>query len=149
MEQQCQQVLQANGFQILQPLGKGAFGHVFQVKDKQLGVIAAKVMNEDEFDQNEWNNSVQKIRGEQNPFALKYHSVKTLDDSAVILMEYANMKNLDILIGAKKDIPIPIIRALMRQILEGLRLMHENGLIHRNIKGQNILLHSTPGSGRV
>ncbi|KAA6394886.1 MAG: putative myosin light chain kinase [Streblomastix strix] len=37
----------------------------------------------------------------------------------------------------------------MKQIVECLRLMHEQGLIHRDIKDQNILLHSPIGSNRV
>ncbi|KAA6364344.1 MAG: hypothetical protein EZS28_040129, partial [Streblomastix strix] len=37
----------------------------------------------------------------------------------------------------------------MKQLLQGLTIMHEKGIIHRDIKGQNILLHSPPGSGRV
>ncbi|KAA6370837.1 MAG: hypothetical protein EZS28_033635, partial [Streblomastix strix] len=57
--------------------------------------------------------------------------------------------NLDCLIESKQDLPIPVIRAIMRQLLESLRLMHENGIIHRDIKGQNILLHSPPGSGLI
>ncbi|KAA6362424.1 MAG: hypothetical protein EZS28_042049 [Streblomastix strix] len=72
----------------------------------------------------------------------------------VILMEFAKMKNLDCLIESKLDLPIPIIRAIMRQLLkqfESVRLMHEKGIIHRfrDIKGQNILLHSPPGSGLI
>ncbi|KAA6359006.1 MAG: hypothetical protein EZS28_045467, partial [Streblomastix strix] len=59
------------------------------------------------------------------------------------------MQNLDCLIESKQDLPIPVIRAIMRQLLEGLRLMHEKGIIHRDIKGQNILLHSPPGSGLI
>ncbi|KAA6395474.1 MAG: hypothetical protein EZS28_008994, partial [Streblomastix strix] len=35
------------------------------------------------------------------------------------------------------------------ETVEGVRLMHEKGIIHRNIKGQNILLHSPPGSGLI
>ncbi|KAA6376836.1 MAG: hypothetical protein EZS28_027638 [Streblomastix strix] len=44
---------------------------------------------------------------------------------------------------------MPTVRAMMKQILEGIRVIHEKGLIHRDIKGQNILMHSPPGSGRV
>ncbi|KAA6308589.1 MAG: hypothetical protein EZS28_056658, partial [Streblomastix strix] len=73
-----------------------------------------------------------------------YQSAEAFDRNAIILMDYANMKNLDMLIETKKDIPIPIIRAVMRQTLEGLSLIHEKGIIHGNIKGQNILLHCPP-----
>ncbi|KAA6391446.1 MAG: hypothetical protein EZS28_013025 [Streblomastix strix] len=65
-------------------------------------------------------------------------------------MEYANMMMLDI-IANQQQIPLPkyTLRALMKQILEGMRAFHSSGLIHRDVKCNNILLHSPPGSGRV
>ncbi|KAA6379112.1 MAG: putative protein kinase, partial [Streblomastix strix] len=65
-------------------------------------------------------------------------------------MEFANMMTLDI-IAKQQDIPLPTytLRALMKQILEGMRAFHSSGLVHRDIKCDNILLHSPPGSGRV
>ncbi|KAA6353651.1 MAG: hypothetical protein EZS28_050822, partial [Streblomastix strix] len=65
-------------------------------------------------------------------------------------MEYANMMTLDI-IAKYPDIPLPTytLRALMKQILEGMRTFHSSGLVHRDIKCDNILLHSPPGYGRV
>ncbi|KAA6374145.1 MAG: hypothetical protein EZS28_030328 [Streblomastix strix] len=65
-------------------------------------------------------------------------------------MEYANMMTIDI-IAKQSDISLPTytLRALMKQILEGMRAFHSSGLVHRDIKCNNILLHSPPGSGRV
>ncbi|KAA6374546.1 MAG: hypothetical protein EZS28_029927 [Streblomastix strix] len=65
-------------------------------------------------------------------------------------MEYANMGTLNI-IAKQRQIPLPsyVLRALMMQILGGILTFHDSGLIHRDIKCDNILLHSPPGSGRV
>ncbi|KAA6377688.1 MAG: hypothetical protein EZS28_026786 [Streblomastix strix] len=65
-------------------------------------------------------------------------------------MEYCNMKTLDI-IAKQLKIPLPsnTLRALLKQILEGMRAFHSAGFVHRDIKCDNILLHSPPGSGRV
>ncbi|KAA6381842.1 MAG: putative Hsp70 family protein with protein kinase domain [Streblomastix strix] len=65
-------------------------------------------------------------------------------------MEFANMMTLNI-IAKQPEIPLSTytLRALMKQILEGMRAFHSSGLVHRDIKCDNILLHSPPGSGRV
>ncbi|KAA6387335.1 MAG: putative serine/threonine protein kinase [Streblomastix strix] len=65
-------------------------------------------------------------------------------------MEYANMMTLKIIAKQSQTyLPSFTLRALMKQILEGMRVFHETGLVHRDIKCDNILLHSPPGSGRV
>ncbi|KAA6368476.1 MAG: hypothetical protein EZS28_035997, partial [Streblomastix strix] len=65
-------------------------------------------------------------------------------------MQYANMGTLNI-IAKQRQIPLPsyVLRALMKQILCGIHTFHDSGLIHRDIKCDNILLHSPHGSGFV
>ncbi|KAA6386343.1 MAG: hypothetical protein EZS28_018130 [Streblomastix strix] len=60
------------------------------------------------------------------------------------------MRTLEI-IAKQPEIHLPnyTLRALMKQIFEGLRVFHEAGIVHRDIKCDNILLNSPPGSGRV
>ncbi|KAA6372133.1 MAG: hypothetical protein EZS28_032340 [Streblomastix strix] len=132
-------------------IGKGGFGRVYEVWRPGTGVIGAKVMKEEDFETKEWRVGFQLTQGNTNPFVLKYHQATMYWTQTVILMEFAKMKNLDYLIESKQDLPILIIREIMRQLLEGVRLMHEKGIIHRfrDIKGQNILLHSPPGSGLI
>ncbi|KAA6383394.1 MAG: putative serine/threonine-protein kinase chk2 [Streblomastix strix] len=142
-------ILQEQGFQILKFLGEGGFGQVFLVFKKEVGVVAAKIMDEKEFDLQEWQIGFQLGNADQNPFTLKYISTNLLGHQAMILMEYSNFKNLDTIIDKKVDLPIYLIRSIMKQLLQGLNIIHSKGLIHRDIKGQNILLHSPIGSGRV
>ncbi|KAA6375539.1 MAG: putative protein kinase [Streblomastix strix] len=65
-------------------------------------------------------------------------------------MEYANINTLNI-VAQQRQIPLPsyVLRALMIQILAGIKTFHDSGLVHRDIKPDNILLNSPPGSGRV
>ncbi|KAA6391303.1 MAG: putative serine/threonine-protein kinase, partial [Streblomastix strix] len=58
-------------------------------------------------------------------------------------------QDLQDLIKTKVGIPVPTLRVIIRQILEGLSFIHSKGLVHRDIKAANILLHSPIGSGRV
>ncbi|KAA6400111.1 MAG: putative protein kinase [Streblomastix strix] len=57
---------------------------------------------------------------------------------------------LDI-IAKQPQIPLPsyTLRALMKQILEGIHIIHSEGFIHRDIKCDNILIHCPQGTGRV
>ncbi|KAA6368961.1 MAG: putative Polo kinase Plo1, partial [Streblomastix strix] len=137
------QLLQKQGLQVLQDIGHGGFGN------QELGIVAAKVMREADFNYEEWKVGLALSREGNNPFVLNYFTTNSNSENTVILMEYANMGSLQDLIETNKDLSLPIIRVIMKQLLEGLRLMHEKGLIHRDLKAQNIMLHSPIGSGRV
>ncbi|KAA6378077.1 MAG: hypothetical protein EZS28_026396, partial [Streblomastix strix] len=64
-------------------------------------------------------------------------------------MDFANFGSLERIIEKKANLSIPIVRTIMKQLLQGLNILHKNGLLCHNIKGQNVLLHSPLGSGRV
>ncbi|KAA6366770.1 MAG: putative MAP kinase kinase family domain protein, partial [Streblomastix strix] len=123
---------------------------VFQVFRQDLGIIAAKVIKKRKFDIKEWATGLQLGKDHQNPFVPKYLSADPHGENVVILMEYANLGDLDSIIdNTSKNIPISVFRAILKQILEGLRIMHKQGLIHRDIKGGNILLHNPPGTEKI
>ncbi|KAA6396808.1 MAG: hypothetical protein EZS28_007670 [Streblomastix strix] len=64
-------------------------------------------------------------------------------------MEYANFSSLDAIIEKRANLTISTILAIMKQLLQGLLLLHQHDIVHKNIKAQNILLQSPPDSGRV
>ncbi|KAA6385639.1 MAG: hypothetical protein EZS28_018835 [Streblomastix strix] len=110
----------------------------------ELGIIAAKVMKLEKFDEREWDAAGKLNQPQfQCPFIMKYLRAKAFETDAVILMEYANAKSLDSIVKDKtKNLSSGTYRALSKQILEGMRLVHAAGLIHRDIKAENILMHS-------
>ncbi|KAA6398439.1 MAG: hypothetical protein EZS28_006036 [Streblomastix strix] len=135
--------------QTLKKLGEGGFGSVVLAFSEELGIVAAKLIKDDKFDVKEFDVGKQLALVEQNPFTLKYLLKDSNFGYSMIVMEYSNMGSLDSLTQAEKEVPITLIRPIMKQFLQGLVVLHENNIIHRDIKGANILLHSPEGSGRV
>ncbi|KAA6376776.1 MAG: hypothetical protein EZS28_027697, partial [Streblomastix strix] len=77
---------------------------------------------------------------------------KTSAESLLVHIHYFHPENETLDIIAKQphiSLPSYTLRALLKQTLEGIRVFQASGFIHRDIKCNNILLHSPPGSGRV
>ncbi|KAA6372898.1 MAG: hypothetical protein EZS28_031575 [Streblomastix strix] len=92
---------------------------VYLSHNSQLGIIAAKIMQSEKFDQREWDA------------AGRLNQAKSFENNVVILMSYANAKSLDVIIQDKKqNLQSGTYRALAKQILEGVRMIHAAGIIH-------------------
>ncbi|KAA6321233.1 MAG: hypothetical protein EZS28_054580, partial [Streblomastix strix] len=104
----------------------GTSGRVYLVRHAEYGVIAAKVIKADKFDQREWDAAgAISNPGFQCPFVLKYHVATMAGDRIVILMEYANAKSLaDIARNPRLNLSRHSLRAIIKQLLEGLRMVH-------------------------
>ncbi|KAA6366289.1 MAG: hypothetical protein EZS28_038184, partial [Streblomastix strix] len=128
LEQEMRQLLKSQGFQIFKKIGHGTFGQLFLVHHPNLEeeFVAAKVIMNEDFDINEWDSAgiLSKDRSQISPFIVRNILAKQFDKMTVILLEYSNLGTLFDLIKTQKDLPIPMIRVIMIQILQGLSYIH-------------------------
>ncbi|KAA6397444.1 MAG: putative serine/threonine-protein kinase ATG1a [Streblomastix strix] len=144
------QFLTRNNFMIVKDLGAGAYGRVYLAHHQDFGIVAAKIVDSDKFDYSEWEASG-KLKEAACPFIVKFIAANEFQEKlVVILMEYANAKSLQtIMDDYSRDITMPSYRALAKQLLEGIRAVHDAKLIHRDIKPENIMLNSEYGNTQV
>ncbi|KAA6388178.1 MAG: putative Serine/threonine-protein kinase ATG1a [Streblomastix strix] len=143
-------LLRSHGYIPIRKLGQGSYGCVFLCCNLDLRIfLAMKIIQKDKYDQREMDASFE-LRGQSNKFICEYIGIIDETSYQLIALNYCNMKSLDV-IAKQPHITLPsyTLRALMKQIFEGMRAFHSEGFIHRDIKCDNILLHSPPGSGLV
>ncbi|XP_041645052.1 STE20-like serine/threonine-protein kinase isoform X2 [Cheilinus undulatus] len=128
---------------IIGELGDGAFGKVFKAQNKQNGTLAAaKVIDTKSEDELEDYMVEIDILASCN----HHHIVKLLDafyfeGKLWILIEFCAGGAVDaIMLELERPLTEPQIRVVCRQTLEALCYLHENKVIHRDLKAGNILL---------
>ncbi|KAA6372961.1 MAG: hypothetical protein EZS28_031512, partial [Streblomastix strix] len=144
-------ILRQSEFVPIRTLGRGTFGSVYEVYDREYGIVAVKIIQKEKFDVRELE-AAEIIHKETRycPFIMDHKQQKPNKNYQILISEYSNTNTLN-LFAKQPQISLPsyILRTLMNQILEGMRVFHETGLVHRDIKCDNILLYCPPGTGRV
>ena len=134
------------GYEILKQLGKGGMGAVYLARQMSLDrAVALKVMNE------QWANDpvfiARFVREAYAAAQLTHHNVVQIydigQDSNInyFSMEFVEGKSLgDIL---KKTGKVPTLEAVgyIVQAARGLKFAHDRGMVHRDIKPDNLMLN--------
>lgn len=81
-----------------------------------------------------------------HPHALSVTDFGESEDGIVFLvMEYLDGKTLKELIGAEGPMPLPRVVEIIRQVGGALSAAHDQGVVHRDLKSENIMLLSSAG----
>ena len=75
-----------------------------------------------------------------SPYVAQCHGVERIDGEVYLVIEYVPGRNLA---EVQRDAPLAPIRAvrIAAQVAEGLAAVHARGLIHRDVKPANVILH--------
>uniref|UniRef100_A0A915JRA3 Protein kinase domain-containing protein n=1 Tax=Romanomermis culicivorax TaxID=13658 RepID=A0A915JRA3_ROMCU len=139
-------------FDLIEVVGTGTYGQVYKgrhVKTSQLAAIKIMNINEDEEEEIKLEINVLKrfshhrnIATYYGAFIKKQPSSNGKGDQLWLVMEYCGAGSVTDLVKSTKGISLKEewIAYVCREILRGLSHLHQNKVIHRDIKGQNVLL---------
>ena len=137
-------------FEILKELGKGAFGTVCKVKRKADGnIYAMKRVKISQLNSKERENALNEVRilaslTHQNIIGYKQAFFEEDSKTLNIVMEFADDGDLDSKIQNhnknKTNFPENEIWSYLIQMTSGLKALHDNKIMHRDLKCANIFL---------
>eukprot|EP01129_Flabellula_baltica_P009585 TRINITY_DN3936_c0_g1_i1.p1 TRINITY_DN3936_c0_g1~~TRINITY_DN3936_c0_g1_i1.p1 ORF type:complete len:416 (+),score=106.38 TRINITY_DN3936_c0_g1_i1:1-1248(+) len=130
-------------------LGKGEFGTVKQGTDKNTGEeVAIKVISKSQLqDIPVLQNEIDILRRCKHPHIVELKSVFETHSNLYIVMELVKGGELYDEIIERNYFTEQDAANIMRQVLEALAYIHSNGIIHRDLKLENLLLSNKKASG--
>ena len=132
-------------YEILEEVGNGCMAVVYKAKDFDTGaIVAVKILREEYLDNEEF---CRRFRNESRAIALLNHPniVKIFDvcnspSLQYIVMEYIDGISLKDYIEQQRVVRVKEAVHFTTQILRALMHAHSKGIVHRDIKPQNIML---------
>ncbi len=137
--------LLAGRYRIVGLLGKGGMGEVYRATDLTLGQsVALKFLpasaTEDRFLLERFHGEVRIARQISHPNVCRVYDIGEAEGMPYISMEYVDGEDLASLLPRIGRLPGDRALATARKICAGLAAAHAKGVIHRDLKPQNIMM---------
>jgi serine/threonine protein kinase len=135
----------AGRYQIIEVLGKGGMGKVYRALDKKLNEeVALKLIKpeiaSDKKTLERFNNELKFARKIAHKNVGRMYEVMEEKGTHFITMEYVPGQDLRGLIRQSGQLAVGTAVSIAKQVCEGLTEAHRLGVIHRDLKPQNIMI---------
>lgn len=141
----------ADRYRVIGLLGRGGMGEVYRADDLRLGQpVALKFLPErlatDSERRERFNHEVRVAREISHASVCRVHDIGEWEGQPFLSMEYVDGENLASLLKRIGRLPAAKASEIARQICAGLAAAHQKGVLHRDLKPDNVMID---GQGRV
>jgi serine/threonine-protein kinase len=137
-------------YEIQRVIGSGGMGMVFQAHDRELDeLVALKVLRPDMVSMDStmlerFKQEIRVARKVTHRNVVRTYDIGDTEGVKFISMEYVQGMTLKQLIRKRGALPVGVGVQIAKQVSAGLKAAHQQGVVHRDVKPQNIIL--TPAS---
>jgi serine/threonine protein kinase/tetratricopeptide (TPR) repeat protein len=139
----------ANRYEIIQLLGAGGMGAVYQAWDQELGVaVAIKIIRPEALAdsgnaaglEHRFKRELLLARQVTHKNVVRIHDLGEFDGIKYITMPFVQGQDLNRILKKRLKLPVDEVLPLASQIVAGLQAAHDAGVIHRDLKPANIMV---------
>ncbi|BBM87590.1 serine/threonine-protein kinase [Candidatus Uabimicrobium amorphum] len=142
----------SNRYEVLSQIGIGGSGAIFTAIDTFLGekVAIKKILLDDDDQIERLKRECFFLQTVNHPNLVKAYEFFIENDRAYMVLEFINGRSLDNIIHKnKRSMTLVGQLAIASQIARGIEVLNMGGIIHRDIKPQNIMLNTQTGEIKV
>ncbi|KFK44020.1 hypothetical protein AALP_AA1G204600 [Arabis alpina] len=138
----------SDAFEKLEKIGQGTYSSVFRARETETGrIVALKKVRFDNFEPESVRFMAREIlilRRLDHPNIIKLQGLVTskLSCNIHLVFEYMEHDLTGLLSSPDINFTTPQIKCYMKQLLSGLDHCHARGVMHRDIKGSNLLVNN-------
>jgi serine/threonine protein kinase len=134
-------------YRLVAQQGSGGMAVIYKAIDQELGrTVAIKILRpsltSDPDFLKRFKNEARNVANLSHPNIVTVYDVGSDDNTHYIVMEFIDGSDLKKLIRKDTKIPVDVAVDLGIQICAGIGLAHRAGLVHADVKPQNVLLTS-------
>jgi serine/threonine-protein kinase len=133
-------------FQVLRRLGGGGMGDVYLAEQTSLKrpvalkILRAELLASDPTAPQRFRAEAQAVARATHPNIVQVYSWGEAGGVSYIALEYVEGRNLRDYLDRKGPPGVPLVLSILRQVASALQRAGELGIIHRDVKPENILL---------
>jgi len=141
---------QSSNYRLLGLVGRGQFGQVYCAIHRKTGrLMALKNLNRDRLPTNRFLRELRFLLSLEHPHIANCHALEQSATGRQLVLDYCEGGTLRDILEQESQLTLAEILTLVTEILAALEHAHSHGIVHCDIKPENILLSLTPDSWQV